>query len=346
MHLVTFERSDARTTQNDTGALGDAAMGFESLEPVRPGSRRLGAILPAGTYAGRVVDLNRALAIKLAYDDVGAPEVEANSLVPSDMLSFLRLGPSALKAAKTALDFAIETLDCYNAPDFLRAGAVEPADHLKLCAPLPRPGKIIGTSNEGIAPDAADSEDSATPRLFLKAPSAVIGPDDEILLPADANRVCFQGALAAVIGVRTRNVAVAEALDRVAGYCAANDVNSPDLEDESVARSCDTFAPLGPWLVTTDEVPDPADLGFRCVVSGDVVQLSRTKEMRFSIAQIIARASTIMALEAGDVVMVGAPSGVEVSGERQRWLRDGDFVEVEVESLGRLRNYVTSAKSG
>ena len=204
MHLVTFERSSAHETQNDTGALGDGAMGFESLEPVRPGSRRLGAVLSVGTYAGWVVDLNRALAIKLAYDDVGAPEVEANSLVPSDMLSFLRLGPAALKAAKMALDFAIETLDCYNAPDFLRAGAVEPADRVRLCAPLPRPGKIIGASDEDLPPDASTSEDSAAPRLFLKTPSAVIGPDEEISLPADAHRVCFQGALAAVIGERTR----------------------------------------------------------------------------------------------------------------------------------------------
>ena len=345
MHLVTFERSSAHETQNDTGALGDGAMGFESLEPVRPGSRRLGAVLSVGSYAGWVVDLNRALAIKLAYDDVGAPEVEANSLVPSDMLSFLRLGPAALKAAKMALDFAIETLDCFNAPDFLRAGAVEPAGRVKLCAPLPRPGKIIGASDEDLCPGASKSEDSAAPRLFLKAPSAVIGPDEEISLPADEHRVCFRGALAAVIGERTRNVAAADALDRVAGYCAANDVNSPDLEDESVGRSCDTFAPLGPWLVTTDEISDPADLGVRCVVSGEVVQLSRAKEMRFSIAQIIARAATIMTLEAGDVILAGAPSGVEVSLEQQRWIRDGDLVEIEVESLGKLRNYVTSARS-
>jgi 2-keto-4-pentenoate hydratase/2-oxohepta-3-ene-1,7-dioic acid hydratase in catechol pathway len=179
----------------------------------------------------------------------------------------------------------------------------------------------------------------------LKAPSAVIGPDDEISLPAHARRVCFRGAVAAVIGARTRNVTATEALDRVAGYCAANDVSSPDLEDESIGRSCDTFAPLGPWLVTADEIPDPADLGIRSVISGEVVQLSRTKEMRFSIAQIIAHAAAIMALEAGDVILARAPSGIEVSGERQRWIRDGDFIEVEVESLGRLRNYVTSARS-
>jgi len=345
MQLVTFERTSAHNTRDESGSLGDAAMGFESLEPVRPGSRRLGAVVSVGAYAGWLVDLNRSLAIKLAYDDVGAPEVEANSLVPSDMLSFLRLGPAALKAARTALDFAIETLDCYNAPDFLRAGAVEPAERVRLCAPLPRPGKIVGASHENLAPDTAGSKDFAAPRLFLKAPSAVIGPDHEISLPAGARRVCFQGALAAVIGAPTRNVTVAEALDCVAGYCAANDVRCWDLEDESVGRSCDTFAPLGPWLVTKDEAQDPADLGIRSIISGEVAQLSRTKEMRFSIAEIIAHVSAIMALEAGDVILLGASPAGEVAGERERWIREGDLIEVEIESLGRLRNFVTTAKS-
>jgi 2-keto-4-pentenoate hydratase/2-oxohepta-3-ene-1,7-dioic acid hydratase in catechol pathway len=345
MHLVTFERTSAYKAPSDTGALSDAAMGFESLEPARPGSRRLGAIISVGAYAGWVVDLNRALAIKLAYDDVGAPEAEANSMVPSDMLSFLRLGPAAMKAAKMTLDFATETLDCYNAPDFLRAGAVEPADRVRLCAPLPRPGKIIGASNADLTLDASGSENPASPRLFLKAPSAVIGPEGEISLPADADRICFQGALAAVIGAQTRNVAAADALGRVAGYCVANDVKAPGVEDESVGRSCDTFAPLGPWLVTRDEIPDPADLGIRSVVSGDVVKVSRTKELRFSVAEVIAHASTIMALEAGDVILLGAPADPEVPAERVSWIREGDLVEVEVESLGRLRNYVTSAKS-
>jgi 2,4-diketo-3-deoxy-L-fuconate hydrolase len=173
----------------------------------------------------------------------------------------------------------------------------------------------------------------------------VIGPDQEISLPADAQRVCFRGALAAVIGARTRNAAVADALDRVAGYCAATDVRSLDVEDESVGRSCDTFAPLGPWLVTADEIPDPADLGVRSVLSGDVMQLSRTKEMRFSIAQIIAHVSKTLVLEAGDVVLTEAPSEIEISKKQERWIRDGDIIEVEIESLGRLRNYVVSAKA-
>jgi len=345
MHLVTFERSRARKAPKDTGSLSDAVMGFETLEPVRPGSRRLGAVVPAGSYAGWLVDLNRALAVKLAYDDVGAPEVEADSMVPSDLLSLLRLGPAALKAAQTALDFAIDTLDCYNAPDFLRTGAVEPSDRVKLCAPLSRPGKIIGAPDADPALESADARNRAAPLLFLKAASAVIGPDEKISLPHGAGRVGFRGAVAAVIGARTRNISAAEALDCVAGYCAANDVWSRELEDGSIGRSCDSFAPLGPWLVTTDEISDPADLGIRASVAGTVVQCSRTKEMRFSIAQVIAHASTTMVLEAGDVILVEPPIGTATRGKAERWLRDGDSIEIEVESLGKLRNYVTSAKA-
>ncbi len=345
MHLVTFERSDARRIGNDTGSLGEAAMGFESLGFARPGLRRLGAVLRLGSYAGSVVDLNRALAIQLACDDVGAPEIEADSLIPPNMLAFLRLGPTALAAARRAVDFAIESLDRYSAPDFLRAGAVEAADRVKLCAPVPRPGKVLGASGNALADRVADTQDSARPRLFLKAPSAVIGPDSEIALPDSVQRARFGGALAAVIGAPLRNVDEAGALEGVVGYCAANDVSCPDFADESIGRSCDTFAPLGPWLVTKDEIDDPADLGIRSVVSGEVVRLWRAKELRFSIAQIIAHASAIMTLEPGDVILIGSPADADPSAEAKQWIRDGDLVEVEVEALGRLRNYVTSARS-
>ena len=100
MHLVNFERIDSHVPAKSAGSLGDAALGFEALEPALPGSRRIGAVIQLGPYAGTVVDLNRMLAIKLAYDDVGAPEVEANSLVPPDLFSFLGLGASALEAAQ------------------------------------------------------------------------------------------------------------------------------------------------------------------------------------------------------------------------------------------------------
>ena len=232
MHLVNFERTDTHAPAKGAGSLSDAALGFEGLEPALPGSRRLGAVIQLGSYAGWVVDLNRMLAIKLAYDDVGAPEVEANSLVPPDLFSFLGLGASALEAAQIALDFAIATLDRYDAPDILRAGAVSPETRVKICAPLPRPGKIIGVANNypdrGAASPGADELDA--PALFLKAPSAVIGPHDEICLPASARQVDFQGELAVAIGTRAKNISETDALSCVAGYCVAVDVTARDLE--------------------------------------------------------------------------------------------------------------------
>jgi 2-keto-4-pentenoate hydratase/2-oxohepta-3-ene-1,7-dioic acid hydratase in catechol pathway len=349
MHLVNFERIDSHVPAKSAGSLGDAALGFEALEPALPGSRRIGAVIQLGPYAGTVVDLNRMLAIKLAYDDVGAPEVEANSLVPPDLFSFLGLGASALEAAQIALDFAIATLDRYDAPDLLRAGAVYPETRVKICAPLPRPGKIIGVASNYPDRGAAspDADESDVPALFLRAPSAVIGPHDEICLPASAHQVDFQGELAVAIGTRAKNISETDALGCVAGYCVAVDVTARDLERGryGIGKSCDTFAPLGPALVTADEIPDPQALGIRSTLSGDVLQVSSTGEMRFPVANIIAFASTMMTLEPGDVILAGAPSAAETSHGSPRSLRDGDIVEVEIGSLGRLRNYVTKAKA-
>jgi len=349
MHLVNFERINAHMPAKGAGSLGDAALGFEGLEPAFPGSRRLGALVQLGPYAGWVVDLNRMLAIKLAYEDVGAPEVEANSLVPPDMFSFLRLGASALEAAGIALDFAIDSLDRYDAPDILRAGAVEPATRARICALLPRPGKIVGVAENYPDPDTVSPsvDDLDVPALFLKAPSAVIGPDDEIRLPAATRQVDFQGELAVVIGARAKNISETDALGCVAGYCVANNVAARDLEQSGyeIGKSCDTFAPLGPALVTADEIPDPQELSIRSLVSGGVPQLSSTKEMRFPVANIIAFTSTIMMLEPGDVILTGTPYGVGSSHDPPRWLCDGDVIEVEISSLGRLRNYVTRAKT-
>ena len=353
MHLVTFERrTDAAlpSREGNPRSMGNTALGFETLASHRPGVRRIGAILQTGYQQGAIVDLNRALAVKLAYEDAGAPEAEADSLLPPDALAFLRRLPGSLKAAESALGFVVEALERYDAPDVQRTGAVEHRRSLHLCAPVPRPGKVLAVARNypAHAAELGPGEPPEEPVLFLKAPSAVVGPEDEIVIPAVSSCVDYEGELAVVIGKAARCVPAQHALGCVAGYSVANDVSARDFQatrgQHFIGKSCDSFAPLGPALVTADEVPDPQKLALHTIVSGEILQSGSTEEMLFSIAEIIAFASRLMTLEPGDVILTGTPAGVGQARRPQRWLRDGDVVEVEIEQLGRLRNPVRSER--
>ena len=333
MHLVTFERRSEGTTVGGTPRLqatsmGDAALGFESLDEVPHGARRLGALLDVGPQAGAVVDLNRALAIKLALDDAGAPEAEADSMLPPDMRLFLESLPSSLDSACVALAFTLDALDRYDAPDVLRAGVVEPAERVQLCAPVCRPGKLIAVDSLG-----------QEPRFELMAPSSIADPGSDVVIPAGCDRVGFAGGLAVVIGSSMRDVSAKDALSRVAGYTCVNDLRARGLD--GIGHSCDGFTPLGPTLVTADEIPDPSSLAVRTALSGEALQSSSIKEMPWPVAEIVARVSRGTTLEPGDVVIAVVPRP-----DPPRWLRDGDLLEVEVERIGRLRSYVREEASG
>jgi acylpyruvate hydrolase len=356
MRIVTFERHRSGAQDSgpgfDSSSMGAAALGFEALGAVRRGARRMGALLTEGAHADSVVDLNRALAVKLAMEDVGAPEAEADSLLPADVVHFAAHLPHALDAARSARDFALESLDRYDAPDLEAAGIAVPRQWIRLCAPVPRPGKIVGVARN-YAAHGAERGDQKTPEepvLFLKAPSAVIGPEDEIVVPAAVSQADYEGELAVVIGRRARRVAAEEALACVAGYCVANDVSARDFQgvrgQHFLGKSCDSFAPLGPALVTPDEIADPQDLAVRTTLSGEVVQTGHTKDMIFPVAHIIAFASRLMTLDPGDVILTGTPAGVGAARKPPRWLRDGDVVEIEIEHVGRLANRVRTAPPG
>ena len=350
MHLVTFERvapegghRSERLDQRET--MREKGRSLDAIETSRPGSRRLGAVLPAGPSAGDVVDLNRALALKLAFNDVGAPEVEADSLVPSDALRFLQRLDRALPAAREVLAFVLDALERYDAPDLTRAGVVEPRARVRLCAPVPRPGKIVAVARNYAAHAAeAGGQPPGEPVLFLKPASAVVGPGDDVVIPQSCERVDFEGELAVVIGRRARRVPAERALGFVAGYTVANDVSARDYQNvrgqSYIGKACDTFAPLGPVLVTADAIPDPQDLGLRTVLSGELMQAARTKEMIFPVSDLVAFASCLMTLEPGDVLLTGTPAGVGAHRRPPRWLAPGDVVEVEIERIGRLHNHV------
>jgi 2-keto-4-pentenoate hydratase/2-oxohepta-3-ene-1,7-dioic acid hydratase in catechol pathway len=222
------------------------------------------------------------------------------------------------------------------------AGAPIPRRDVRLLAPLV-PGKIlcIGLNymdhcrEQHIAPPDR-------PTLFAKFPSSVIAPGEPIRWPADfSTQVDYEAELAVVIGRRTSRVAAAEALSHVFGYTAANDVTARDVQkgDKQWIRgkAADTFCPLGPVVVTTDEVPDPQQLAIGCRVNGEARQASHTREMIFTVAQIIAFISRAITLEPGDVILTGTPDGVGQYRDPKVFLQPGDRVEVELGDLGVLR---------
>jgi 5-carboxymethyl-2-hydroxymuconate isomerase len=225
--------------------------------------------------------------------------------------------------------------------------AVMPRD-ARLLAPL-RPSKVVAIGLNYLDHVRESGVDPPTsPLVFAKFPSCIVGPDDDIVLnPTVAERVDWEVELAAVIGRPARWVEPREALDHVFGYTVANDVSARDVQfgDGQWVRgkSLDTFCPLGPWVVTADEVSEPQDLRLWTRVNGELVQDSSTAEMIFGVAEIISHCSQSFTLEAGDVVLTGTPWGCGEFMSPQRSLAEGDLVEVGIDGIGALRNPVRGA---
>jgi len=178
------------------------------------------------------------------------------------------------------------------------------------------------------------------PILFMKATSAIAGPQDDIVIPRGARAVDWEIELGVVIGKAAKYVTEAEALDHVAGYCVVNDVSERDFQTKlsgqwTKGKSCDSFGPLGPWLVTRDEVADPQALELTLDVNGRRMQAGSTATMIFSVAQIIAHLSQMMTLHPGDVIATGTPPGVGMGMKpEQVYLKPGDRVRAEIAGLG------------
>jgi 2-keto-4-pentenoate hydratase/2-oxohepta-3-ene-1,7-dioic acid hydratase in catechol pathway len=219
-----------------------------------------------------------------------------------------------------------------------------PADKVKLLAPVRRPGKVICVGvnySEHAKEGGRDAPDH--PILFAKFPTSVIGHGGEIRWdPGLTQAVDLEAELAVVIGRTCRRVAESEALEYVAGYTCLNDVSARDLQfaDKQFVRgkSLDTFCPIGPWLVTRDEIPDPQALRISSFINDEPMQDASTSEMVFGVAELIAYCSRAFTLEPGDIIATGTPSGVGWYSEPRRMLRDGDVTTIEIEGIGRLVN--------
>jgi 2-keto-4-pentenoate hydratase/2-oxohepta-3-ene-1,7-dioic acid hydratase in catechol pathway len=220
-------------------------------------------------------------------------------------------------------------------------------DELNVGPSLPHPGKMICVGlNYRKHADETNSPIPETPILFNKFPNTLAADQDEIFIPYNSEQVDYEAELAIVIGKTAKRVSEEEALDYVFGYCTANDVSARDLQFRTnqwlLGKCCDGFSPIGPYLVTADEVGDPNNLGIRAYVNGELRQDSNTSDMIFSCRQIVSYISEHMTLSPGDIIFTGTPEGVILGypKEKQVWLKDGDEVTIEIDKLGRLTNYM------
>ena len=219
-------------------------------------------------------------------------------------------------------------------------------DEVRLHAPVPNPEKIvcIGLNYE----DHAEETGAAIPEqpiVFSKYANSIVGHEQPVVIPPITTQVDYEAELAVVIGRAARNVSESEAMEHVYGYTNANDVSARDIQlgeggQWTRGKAIDTFCPLGPYLVTKDEVEDPQDLSIRCTLNGETVQDGTTSKMIFPVSELVAFLSTGMTLEPGDVIITGTPPGVGMARDPQLWIKPGDEVTIEIENLGALTNPV------
>jgi acylpyruvate hydrolase len=303
---------------------------------------RIGAV----DNLGRIVDLHRAYASHLQkVESTSAGDRLAEIVLGRDMVEFLKRGNEALAAARNALDH-IASYD-------VNGGGVFDRGQVRLKSPVPRPGALIsaGKNFSDHVAEMASKKGPTAPVAFLKLPGTVIGPEDDIPHPSEVKNLDYEVELAIVIGKPCIDVSEEEALNYVAGYSAFNDISARDVirgENKNgihlMGKSFPGFAPMGPYLVTTDEIPDPQNLKLRLSVNGEIRQDSNLSYMIFKIRDMIAYWSQ-MGLNPGDVLTTGTPRGVAAGRKPDQapwWLKPGDVVEAEIENIGLLKNRIVA----
>lgn len=225
--------------------------------------------------------------------------------------------------------------------------ALTPLSEVKLLAPVPRPNKLIcvGLNYRDHAAETG-AVIPEVPTIFNKFPTAIIGPGEPIVLPKVSTSPDYEAEFAFVIGRGGRHIAEADWRNHVFGYTIVNDVSARDYQRATtqwlMGKTFDTFAPMGPWIVSQEEISDPHNLSVRMVINGETLQNGNTSQLIFSIPRLIAFLSSVFTLEPGDVVSTGTPAGVGAARKPPRWLLPGDDVAVQVEGIGELRNPVVA----
>lgn len=274
----------------------------------------------------------------------GAPGAEKPGLIDAD--GRLR-DLSSVVADIDGKALAPDSLDRLRALDAAQLPAVPEGTRLGSC--VTGVGNFIAVGLN-YADHAAESGMPVPeePVLFNKAPSCIVGPDDTVLIPPGSEKTDWEVELAIVIGRQGSYIAEADALDHVAGYCVCNDVSERSYQLErggqwTKGKGCPTFGPLGPWMVTRDEVENVDDLAMTLAVNGEVVQDGSTRTMIFKVPFLVSYISQFMTLMPGDVITTGTPPGVGLGMKPPRYLKDGDTMRVEIQGLGVQRQKVAAA---
>jgi 2-keto-4-pentenoate hydratase/2-oxohepta-3-ene-1,7-dioic acid hydratase in catechol pathway len=284
---------------------------------------------------GHIINLKAAA---IAYPDKLRPPIDS-------ILTLLRQGDQAVKDVRVLIDDLSPAITGHS--QSIPEGVVLERSGVKLAAPILNPQKIIGVGlNYRDHCEENNLEPPHSPITFAKYPSAIIGPEEAIMLhPEDTQQVDYEAEFAVVMGKQARRLSEHQAMDYVAGYTIVNDVSARDIqfaEGQWVrAKSLDTFCPLGPAIVTRDEVPDPHSLEITCLLNGNLVQHSNTKHLLFGVPYLVSFLSRSITLLPGDIISTGTPGGVGYYRKPQLFLKAGDIVQVEVERIGVLRNPVS-----
>jgi acylpyruvate hydrolase len=279
---------------------------------------------------GSVLDFTRAYGLYcLARDLPGA-------LDGCSVLAMLRAGIFTVEMFESVRAFVKEH----------RLGEEVTVEDCRLLAPLPRPPRIIALGlNYAAHAVETGKEPPKEPIFFVKASTAVIGPEEPVVCPKGIGRVDHEVELAAIIGKSGRNISRHRALEHVAGYTVLNDVTARDMQSRDMAasrpwflsKSLDTFAPMGPCITLPDEIQEPGELDLSLRVNGEGRQSSNTRDLIFGVSELVSRLSRYLTLEPGDIISTGTPSGISP-------VEPGDVMEAEVEKIGTLRNPVVAGK--
>lgn len=309
---------------------------------------------------GAMVGNNKIVADLAAVEKTAARREKrpANDFY-GDMLTFLSAGNKAMVAARKLVAYVDENLGDEPKPD---GKSTHLLTKVKLRAPVPNPAKLFclaGNYQDHIEEGGGriSAQDRETPRVFMKPPTTtVVGQEDHILIPPIARAIDWEGELAVVIGRKGKAIASKDALKHVAGYTIMNDVSERQLQIKTRTSSrpkdewfdwlngkwLDTSAPLGPWMVTADEIKNPQDLDISTFVNGSRKQHNNTGQMLYYVADIIKYISAIITLEPGDIISTGTVSGVGAT--TGTFLKPGDRVEIEISKIGVLKNNVAASK--